>query len=69
MPFTPQEEAQIRSNLNSLSESDKQKHTSTPQATVNYLGSIIGASAINYTLNKYGWPAIEKKVIEIIRKL
>lgn len=68
MPFTPQEESQIRHHLNSLPDSEKQKHTSTPQAVVNYLGGVIGASAINRILNNHGWPAIERKIMEILKR-
>lgn len=69
MPFTPQQEALIIQRVNQLSDDDKKKHTQTTQVFFSFIGGFLGTSALEYALKNHGWPAIEKKLIEIYRKL
>jgi hypothetical protein len=68
MAFTPQQEAEILRNLRNLSESARNNHFRDTRTAFTYIGGLLGASAANYAVNHYGWPAVEKKIKEIWNK-
>lgn len=69
MPFTQQEEAQIRQNLHPISDKERQRHISNPQAFAIFAGSFLGSGFVNHLLNKHTWPEVERKLVEIIKGL
>lgn len=69
MPFTPQQEAQIIQALNNLSDSEKRKHSENTNATLVFISGFLGSSATEYVLKTHGWPVVERKIIEIWKKL
>lgn len=69
MPFTQQEENQIRQHLHHAPANDRNRHISSPQAFALFTAGFLGAGFANYLLNKHGWPVVERKLQDIIKSL
>nr|WP_322624505.1 hypothetical protein [uncultured Flavobacterium sp.] len=69
MAFTPQQEQEILRRLRNLPPQERQKHSQNTKTAFAAVGIFLGHSAAEYVLKTHGWPAVEKKLIEIFRKV